>query len=84
MLEDIVFPSMEPVYRGHAVTAEERADLVAFLAESARRARRRGSGSGSGRASRLAMGAFLVAVVLVGRRGQAVAARARRRPGRTP
>jgi mono/diheme cytochrome c family protein len=34
VLEDVPFPSMEPIYRGHAITAGERADLAAFLLES--------------------------------------------------
>ncbi len=34
VLEDVPFPSMEPIYRGHAITAGERADLAAFLLEA--------------------------------------------------
>ncbi|WP_242344262.1 c-type cytochrome [Anaeromyxobacter terrae] len=33
-LEDVPFPSMEPIYRGHALTQGERADLAAFLLEA--------------------------------------------------
>lgn len=34
ILEDVTFPSMAPIYRNHAVTPAERADLAAFLAEA--------------------------------------------------
>ncbi len=34
VLEDVPFPSMEPVYRGHAITERERQDLAAFLLEA--------------------------------------------------
>ena len=34
VLEDVPFPSMEPVYRGHAITQGERQDLAAFLLEA--------------------------------------------------
>jgi mono/diheme cytochrome c family protein len=78
MLEDVVFPSMEPVYRGHAMTQEERADLVAFLAESKGAAPAR-LGAGFGAWVAAAMGAFLVAVVLVGKRRSGGRARAARR-----
>ncbi len=82
MLEDIVFPSMEPVYRGHAVTAEERGDLVAFLGESrGAPAARLGAGYAGGVAA--AMGLFLAAVLLVGKRGAGRRARAAA-GGRTP
>lgn len=33
MLEEIPFPSMEPIYAGRPLTPQERADLAAFLAE---------------------------------------------------
>jgi mono/diheme cytochrome c family protein len=33
MLEEMPFPSMEPIYAGRPLTPEERADLTAFLAE---------------------------------------------------
>jgi hypothetical protein len=35
LLEALPFPSMVPVYEGHALTAEERAELVAFLLPAA-------------------------------------------------
>jgi mono/diheme cytochrome c family protein len=83
MLEDIVFPSMEPIYRDHAVTQEERGDLVAFLAESTGAPPAKlGPGFGAGVAA--AMGLFLVGVVLVGRRGSTRAKRAAAGNGRTP
>jgi mono/diheme cytochrome c family protein len=82
MLEDIVFPSMEPVYRGHAVTKEERADLIAFLAEA------NGAGAQPARLGGRfaagvvgAMGAFLGLVVIVGKRG---GTRKNANDGRTP
>jgi mono/diheme cytochrome c family protein len=34
VLEDVPFPSMEPIYRGHAITEGERANLAAFLLEA--------------------------------------------------
>jgi mono/diheme cytochrome c family protein len=34
VLEDVPFPSMEPIYRSHAITAGERANLAAFLLEA--------------------------------------------------
>ena len=80
ILEDISFPSMAPVYRGHAVNKEERADLVAFLGETAGAAPAQlGPWFAAGVAA--AMAAFLGAVALLGRRG-----RGRRAPagGRTP
>ncbi len=78
LLDDIVFPSMQPVYRGHAVTKEERADLIAFLSESnGPGPAHLGPGFAAGVAA--AMGIFLAGVVLVGRRG-----RGRRAAGRTP
>lgn len=83
MLEDIVFPSMEPIYRGHAVTKEERADLIAFLAESTGgRPAQLGAGFGAGIAG--AMGLFLVGVVLVGKRGARRRDRAAGSHRRTP
>jgi mono/diheme cytochrome c family protein len=81
MLEDIVFPSMEPIYRGHAVTPEERGDLVAFLGDATGRAPARlGAGFAAGVVA--AMGIFLAGVVIVGRRG--VLRRAGARKGGTP
>ena len=83
MLEGIVFPSMEPIYRGHAVTPEERGDLVAFLAESTGAAPAKlGPGFGAGVAA--AMGVFLAGVVLVGRRGSGRGKAAVAGKGRTP
>lgn len=67
-LQDVVFPSMIPVYRGHAVTKEERADLIAFLAQATGAPPARlGPGFAAGVAG--AALAFLGFVVLVGRRG---------------
>jgi len=81
VLADIVFPSMEPIYRGHAVTPEERGDLIAFLGEASGKAPARlGPAFGVGVAA--AMGIFLVGVVFVGRRG--VARRPSAGKGRTP
>lgn len=81
MLEDVSFPSMAPIYREHAVTKVERADLVAFLAEaSSARPAELGAGFAGGVA--VAAAAFLAVVVAIGRRGGA-----RRRAaadGRTP
>ncbi|HEX9052671.1 MAG TPA: hypothetical protein VF841_19240 [Anaeromyxobacter sp.] len=80
LLEDVVFPTMQPVYRGHPVAKEERADLVAFLGASAGPGPARlGPGFAAGVAA--AMGLFLAAVVLVGRRGRGRRARG---AGRTP
>jgi mono/diheme cytochrome c family protein len=68
MLEDIVFPSMLPVYRGHAVTQDERADLVAFLGEaSGAPSPALGAGYGAGIAA--AMAGFLGLVLTIGRGG---------------
>jgi mono/diheme cytochrome c family protein len=77
VLEDVVFPTMQPVYRDRAITKEERADLVAFLAE-ARDAgpARLGPGFAAGVAA--AMAGFLALVVAVGKGRRA------RRAGRTP
>jgi mono/diheme cytochrome c family protein len=87
MLEDVPFPSMEPIYRGHAITQGERRDLAAFLLEAR-------SGVAPGDAvGRLLLEAFLVAaaflallVVLYRRRMPPVSAalaRARRAEGET-
>ena len=35
LLEALPFPTMTPVYEGHALTAAERADLTAFLIQAA-------------------------------------------------
>lgn len=81
MLEEIAFPSMVPVYRGHAVTREERADLIAFLAQAPGAAPAQlGVGFQVGVA--VAMGAFLVAIVLLGRRGRVRPARSVKAEGR--
>jgi mono/diheme cytochrome c family protein len=80
MLEDVVFPSMAPVYRGHAVTPQERADLVAFLAE-APGAQPNALGGGFAAGVVAAAALFLGLVVVVGRRAGGPAGR---REGRTP
>ena len=81
-LEDVPFPSMVPVYRGHAVTKDERADLIAFLAEATGAPPARlGAGFGTGVAA--AALAFLGFVVVIGRRGTRRRARAAGR-GETP
>jgi mono/diheme cytochrome c family protein len=70
LLEDVVFPSMAPLYRGHAFTPEERADLVAFLAAaSGAHAVSIGAQFAAGVAA--AGAAFLGFVVVIGRRGRA-------------
>lgn len=67
-LSDIAFPSMEPVYRGHAVTEEERGDLIAFLAESdGAPPARLGGRYLAGVAA--AMATFVAGVLLLGKRG---------------
>jgi mono/diheme cytochrome c family protein len=67
LLEDVSFPSMAPVYRGHPVNPEERADLVAFLAEATgERPAALGVGFAGGVAA--AATAFLALVVVIGRR----------------
>jgi hypothetical protein len=76
LLEDIAFPSMLPVYRGHSITKEERADLVAFLGE-ATGAQPPSLGVGFAAGIAAAMAAFLVLVLAVGARGGA------RRPAAT-
>jgi mono/diheme cytochrome c family protein len=69
VLEEVAFPSMEPIYRGRVLTKEERADLVAFLA-AADGAKPAQLGAGFGAGVVLSMGVFLAGVVLVGRRGK--------------
>ncbi len=69
LLEEVVFPSMAPIYRGHAVTKEERADLVAFLAE-ATGATPPAAGGRYAAGVAVAMAAFLSLVVVIGRRGR--------------
>ena len=34
VLQDVPFPSMQPIYNTHALTASERADIVAFLGQA--------------------------------------------------
>lgn len=82
MLEDVVFPSMLPIYQRHAVTREERADLVAFLGE-ATGAPPPALGSGFATGVAVAAAAFLGLVVLAGRRGRARAGTIATQ-GRTP
>jgi cytochrome c553 len=71
VLEDVTFPTMQPIYRTHAVTPQERADLVAFLgeAEGGAQAPRLGAGFRAGVAGAMAL--FLAVVLAVGRRGRA-------------
>jgi mono/diheme cytochrome c family protein len=72
-LAEVPFPSMQPIYAAHALTAPERRDLAAFLAESAGRTPARlGSGYALGIAG--AAAAFLLLFAAIGRR------RAGRRP----
>jgi mono/diheme cytochrome c family protein len=72
-LAEVPFPSMQPIYAVHALTAVERRDLSAFLAESAgREPPRLGSGYPLGIAG--AAAAFLILFAAIGRR------RAGRRP----
>lgn len=82
MLEDVVFPSMAPIYREHAVTRAERADLVAFLAE-AQGAQPAALGAGFWGGVAAAAAAFLAVVVAIGRRGVG-RRRAATAQGRTP
>lgn len=66
ILEDVVFPTMQPIYRTHAVTPQERADLVAFLGEAhGAAAPRLGAGFVAGVVA--AIGLFLLFVLAVGR-----------------
>lgn len=84
LLEEVVFPSMAPIYRNHAVTKDERADLVTFLGEAASA---HPAALPGGFAGRFAVGvaaaaaAFLALVVAIGRRGRP---RGRAAEGRTP
>jgi mono/diheme cytochrome c family protein len=69
-LADVPFPSMQPVYNGHALTEGERADLVAFLAGAdGGLPPRLGPGYAVGVVSAMAL--FLAAFVWIGRRGAA-------------
>jgi hypothetical protein len=70
MLEDVSFPSMEPIYRRHALTPAERADLIAFLGEaSGKPPPQLGAGFAAGVLA--AMGVFLGAFLFIGKRGAA-------------
>jgi mono/diheme cytochrome c family protein len=71
VLEDVVFPTMQPIYRTHAVTPQERADLVAFLGEAQGGAQAPRLGAGFRAGVVVAMGLFLAFVLAVGRRGGA-------------
>lgn len=82
MLEDVVFPSMAPIYRDRGVTRAERADLVAFLAEASG-AQPAALGAGYAGGVVAAAAAFLAAVVAIGRRGLG-RRRAAAVQGRTP
>jgi mono/diheme cytochrome c family protein len=74
MLEDMPFPSMDPVYRGHTLTPQERADLIAFLGDATGgEPPRLGAGFAVGVLG--AMGAFLGVFLIVGKRGEARRAR---------
>jgi mono/diheme cytochrome c family protein len=87
MLEDVVFPTMQPVYKTRAVTPRERADVVAFLAEAEGAGRAPGLGAGYVAGVVAAIGLFLLFVLAVGRRraGRRVtSARAPARPGGEP
>jgi hypothetical protein len=66
-LAEVPFPSMQPIYAAHALTASERRDLTAFLAESAQREPARlGPGYALGIAA--AAAGFLLLFAAVGRR----------------
>jgi mono/diheme cytochrome c family protein len=76
-LEEVPFPSMQPVYNTHALTPAERADVVAFLAQTDGGAPPR-LGVGFAAAVALAMAVFLAGFVWIGRRGAARRARGER------
>lgn len=59
LLADVQLPSMEPVYRGHALTPEERGDVVAFLLQA-------GAVPEGGSRRRLALQSGAVALLLLG------------------
>jgi mono/diheme cytochrome c family protein len=67
-LTEIPFPSMQPVYNNHALTPEERADVIAFLARADGHVPPR-LGVGFAGAVAAAMALFLGAFVWIGRRG---------------
>jgi mono/diheme cytochrome c family protein len=77
VLADVPFPSMQPIYNTHALTASERADIVAFLGDAGGKvpAQLGMSFAGAIAAAVCALGA---AFVVVGR------GRSRRRAPRTP
>jgi mono/diheme cytochrome c family protein len=75
MLEDVAFPSMEPIYRRHALTPAERADLIAFLGEATGQPPPR-LGVGFAAGVLAAMGVFLGAFLFIGKRGAARRSRA--------
>jgi mono/diheme cytochrome c family protein len=77
-LEEVPFPSMQPVYNTHALTPSERADVVAFLAQADGGAPPH-LGPGFAGAVAFAMALFLGGFVWIGRRGAA-----RRARGETP
>jgi mono/diheme cytochrome c family protein len=67
-LQEIPYPSMQPVYNGHALTAQERADVVAFLGQADGKVPSRlGAGFAAGVAGAMAL--FAAAFVWIGRRG---------------
>jgi mono/diheme cytochrome c family protein len=71
MLTDVVYPSMQPIYRDRPVTPQERADLVAFLGEARTGAHAEPLGTGFKAGVAAAMLLFLGGVVALGRRGKA-------------
>lgn len=66
VLADVPFPSMQPIYNTHALTARERADVVAFLGSAGGKAPPK-LGSAFAGAVAAAFLAFGAAFVLVGR-----------------
>ncbi|HET9595221.1 MAG TPA: hypothetical protein VFP65_06555 [Anaeromyxobacteraceae bacterium] len=79
-LEEIPFASMQPVYKGHAIAADERAALVAFLRQAGTKAPP-AAGRGLAACVAGAMAAFLGAFVALGRRGAARKGRAAAKRG---
>jgi mono/diheme cytochrome c family protein len=73
LLETLPFPTMTPIYEGHALTAQERADLVAFLIPAARKGPPRDAWHFE------ACGAFLALLLFL---GLALAWRRRKPPSR--
>ncbi len=72
LLQDLPFPSMTPVYAGHALTPSERGDLAAFFGQVA--------GAPPPGALGVALGAGAVALAFVA--AMALAARRRKGPAR--